>query len=67
MAKYSYEFKLKVVQSYLDGAGSYKFLANKYNIPAKRRIEEWVSTYKELGKEGLKRSRKVLSTLTSKL
>lgn len=27
MAKYSYEFKMKVVQSYLDGEGSYIYLA----------------------------------------
>ena len=58
MAKYSYEFKLKVVQSYLEGAGSYVFLANKYNIPAKKTIEQWVSVYKKFGREGLQRSRK---------
>lgn len=39
MAKYSYDFKLKLIQSYLDGAGSYKFLATKYNIPTKTTIE----------------------------
>ena len=58
MAKYSYEFKMKVVQSYLDGVGSYVYLARKYNIPSKTRIEEWVKAYKEFGKEGLLRSRK---------
>ena len=58
MAKYSYEFKMKVVQSYLDGEGSYIYLAKKYNIPSKTRIEEWVKGYKEFGKEGLLRSRK---------
>ena len=58
MAKYGYEIKLKVVQSYLEGVGSYEFLAKKYNIPAKKTIEQWVSAYKEFGKEGLPRSRK---------
>lgn len=58
MAKYSYEFKMKVVQSYLDGEGSYIYLAKKYNIPSKTKIEEWVKGYKEFGKEGLLRSRK---------
>ena len=58
MAKYSYEFKLKVVQAYLQGEGSYGYLAKKYNIPAQQNIEAWVHTYKEFGKEGLMRSRK---------
>ena len=57
MAKYSFEFKMEVVQAYLNGEGGYKYLANKYNIPAKRRIEEWVHSYKAFGKEGLMRSR----------
>ena len=57
MAKYSFEFKMGVVQAYLNGEGGYRYLANKYSIPAKRRIEEWVHAYKEFGKEGLLRSR----------
>jgi len=32
-------------------------LQSKYNIPAKRRIEEWVHAYREFGEEGLMRSR----------
>ena len=57
MAKYSFEFKMGVVQAYLNGEGGYRYLANKYSIPAKRRIEEWVHSYKEFGEEGLMRSR----------
>lgn len=57
MAKYSFEFKMEVVQAYLNGEGGYRYLASKYSIPAKRRIEEWVHSYKEFGKEGLMRSR----------
>ncbi len=57
MAKYSYEFKLKVVQAYLNGKGSYHYLSKKYNIPAKQNIEAWVQAYKEFGNEGLMRSR----------
>lgn len=30
MAKYSYEFKLQVVQAYLDGEGGYRYLSKKY-------------------------------------
>ena len=57
MAKYSFEFKMGVVQAYLNGEGGYRYLANKYSIPAKRNIETWVNAYKEFGKEGLVRSR----------
>ena len=57
MAKYSYELKLEIVEAYLNGKGGYVYLASKYNIPSKTRIEEWVKTYKEFGKEGLMRSR----------
>ena len=57
MAKYSYEFKLKIVQEYLNGKGSYEYLSKKHNIPASIRLKEWVATYKEYGKEALMRSR----------
>ena len=58
MAKYSYEFKLKVVQAYLNGEGSYDCLAKKYDIGACSKFKEWVAAYKEFGKEGLLRSRR---------
>jgi transposase len=57
MAKYSYEFKLKAVQAYLNGEGSYDYLAKKYNISACSKFKEWVASYKEFGKEGIMRSR----------
>ena len=57
MAKYSYEFKFKVVQAYLHCEGGYGYLAKKYNITTPRNIEVWVHAYKKLGKEGLMRSR----------
>jgi transposase len=57
MAKYSYEFKKKVVMDYLNGKGGYKSLSKEYNIPSKNQLQEWVSAYKEFGDEGLKRSR----------
>ena len=49
MAKYSYEFKLKIVQVYLNGEGGYGYLAKKYNLPSQRTIEYWVHTYNTLG------------------
>lgn len=57
MAKYSYEFKKKVVQEYLDGKGGYKYLAKQYNIPDKKQVRIWVNAYNEFGDTGLMRSR----------
>ncbi len=57
MAKYSYEFKMKIVRAYLNGEGGYIYLSKKYGISAHKSIEEWVYAYREFGKEGLMRSR----------
>ena len=57
MAKYSYEFKKKVVTAYLNGKGGYKYLANYYGFPAWTNIKKWVLAYQRLGDEGLLRSR----------
>ena len=57
MAKYSYEFKKKVVLEYINGIGSYANLCKKYNIPDRESIRQWVSVYKKFGDNGLKRSR----------
>ena len=57
MAKYSFEFKKKIVQEYLNGEGGYMYLAKKYQIGGHYQLEKWVQTYKEFGNEGLMRSR----------
>ena len=57
MAKYSFEFKKKVVQEYLDGKGGYEYLAKKYNVASKEHIHRWVKSYDEFGDEGLFRLR----------
>ena len=57
MAKYSYEFKKKVVTAYLNGEGGYEYLANYYGVPAWTNIKKWVLSYQRLGDEGLLRSR----------
>lgn len=57
MAKYSYEFKKKIVQEYLNGEGGYEYLAKKHNVPAKRDVEKWIAAFNEFGDEGLFRSR----------
>ena len=58
MAKYSYKFKQKVVQEYLNGKGSYEYIAKQNNMTDNKQVRIWVNAYKELGKEGLMRSRK---------
>ena len=57
MAKYSTEFKMKLVKEYLEGKIGYKELAKKYNIPNKCAIQTWVSAYKTHGYDGIKVSR----------
>lgn len=58
MAKYSYEFKKKVVRAYLNGEGSYVHLAKKYGVKDKKQVSDWVHSYNEFGNDGLIRSRK---------
>ncbi|MRG88400.1 helix-turn-helix domain-containing protein [Salinibacillus xinjiangensis] len=55
MAKYSEEFKMKLVTEYLDGNIGYGSLAKKYNMGSQTPIREWVSAYKFQGIDGLKR------------
>lgn len=57
MAKYSNEFKIDVVKAYLNGDGGYTYLAEKFNIPSRTVIKNWVASYREFGEEGLLRSR----------
>lgn len=57
MAKYSFEFKKKVVQEYLNDEGGYEYLAKKHNISSHHRIVEWVRNFENFGDEGLMRSR----------
>ena len=54
MAKYSTEFKMKVVKEYLESSISYISLSNKYGIPNECIIRRWVNAYKSQGFEGLK-------------
>ena len=57
MAKYSFEFKKQAVQAYLNGEGSYAYLAKKFGMPPGRDIRKWVKAYTTYGDDGLKRSR----------
>ena len=47
-SKWSAEFRSMVSQEYLDGRGSYGFLAGKYHI-GKATIQRWVAAYKVHG------------------
>ena len=57
MAKYSFEFKKKIVDAYLNGEGGYKCLSAVYG-PTRTDIQKWVHNYQTFGDEGLLRSRK---------
>ena len=58
MAKYSTEFKMKVVKEYLETNISYKSLLGKYCIPSEIVVKNWVNAYKSQSYEGLKAKRK---------
>ncbi|WP_374489242.1 transposase, partial [Virgibacillus sp. AGTR] len=53
MAKYSEEFKVKVVTENIDGNLSYRSLAKKYHMGSFTPIYEWVKNYERHGMEGL--------------
>ncbi len=48
---------MEVIKAYLNNEGGYRYLAKKFNIAAKKSIEDWVNNYKEFGEEGLLRKR----------
>lgn len=58
MAKYSYDFKKQVIQDYKDGKSGFVFPANKYGIPTKTIVQEWVCVYEKFDDDGLRRCRK---------
>ena len=58
MAKYSTEFKMKVVKEYLETNISYKSLLEKYKLSHQEIVKRWVNAYKSQGYEGLKVKRK---------
>ncbi len=58
VAKFSFEFKKKIVQEYFDGRGGVGYIAKRYNISHKSQIQQWINAYREFGDDGLLRSRK---------
>jgi transposase-like protein len=57
MAKYSFEFKKRIVQDYITGKGGYRYLVDKYNVPSISNVKKWIDNYQAFGDEGLLRSR----------
>ena len=57
MAKYNFDFKLKIVSEYLEGKIGLNSLGEKHDINPSQ-VKRWVNNYKIFGIEGLKRSRK---------
>ena len=58
MLKYSNEFKLEVVQYYLQGGTSYRETAKQFNMPECESIKKWVRKYQKHGVFGLVKTKK---------
>ena len=58
MSKYSNQFKLKVVQYYLDKDHGFKETARHFNIASKTSVKLWVKKYEEHGVKGLIKNKK---------
>lgn len=56
MAKYNLEFKLKVVNEYIDGLGGYTAIGKRHGIN-RSIVRTWYKAYNALGIEGLERKR----------
>jgi transposase len=52
MTKYDEEFKLKIVQEYLNGPAGDKALAKRYDVPSSM-IKKWAGLYCAHGRDGL--------------
>lgn len=46
MSKHSTEFKIKVVNKYLESKGSSIYLSDKYGIPSNNINKIWANVYK---------------------
>lgn len=59
MTKYSFEFKLKIVQAYLSSEGGYRYLSKKYGIGSASQVVKWIKIYEHFGEGGLFRKQKI--------
>src|SRR5699024_3560468 len=53
--KHTFEFKVKVVNDYLNNEGGYKILGKKYIVDTKQ-VRAWITQYYQFGYEGLSKS-----------
>ena len=53
MSKYSEEFKLEVVNYYLNNCYGFEYVAKQFEIPAWTTIRKWVRKYQEHGYGGV--------------
>ena len=58
MSKYSEEFKLKVVNYYLNNHYGWGYVAKQFDIPAWTTVRKWVRKYEEHGTKGLMKNQK---------
>jgi transposase len=58
MVKYSYELKRQVLQDSLNDLGDYKKFAQKYGLPTKSIVLQWLNVYEHYGFESLEIKRK---------
>jgi transposase len=65
--KYTKEFKLTVVQSYLKKELSLRDCCLNFQIPSIGIVSSWVRTYENLGEEGLNAQQKGRKTMKNKL
>ena len=54
MAKYSYEFKINVVQYYLQNKDGFVFTSNKFQVEQSA-VRKWVALYSQHGAEALQK------------
>ena len=55
MAKYSFDFKLRIVMDYLNGEGSADYLRKKYGVNNNTQVKRWINQYNQFGDEGLRK------------
>ena len=58
MSKYSEEFKLEVINYYINNYYSFEYVAKQFEIPAWTTVRKWVRKYKEHGYKGLIKNQK---------
>ena len=56
MAKYDFQFKLTIVNEYINGKGGLRYLSSKHGVHHCM-IQRWIANYKKYGEKGLIQSK----------